>query len=163
VQQHEGALGVDVHVARDAERCDALHAVAEQRDHREVVADRQLAGVEQGAARHAELAAATAALPANGRLGQRVDLDHAAVWAERLAVVGGEADRDETRVRVFVRHQHDAREAQRPRFGRQQEVLRQGANPCWDRPGSLGIETALQRGYIPPEDRDRGANPSLRS
>ena len=42
VQQHEGALRVDVHVAGHMERRDAFEAVAEQRDHREVVADRQL-------------------------------------------------------------------------------------------------------------------------
>jgi hypothetical protein len=34
---------------------------------------------------------------------------------------------------------------------------------AWGSASARGMETARQHGYIPSEDRDRGANPSLRS
>jgi hypothetical protein len=45
------------------------------------------------------------------RLGERIDLDGAAVRGERFAVVGGESDRDKARVRFLAAHPHDAGKA----------------------------------------------------
>src|SRR5205814_1034102 len=82
--------GINVHVPRHAQRGNAFYAIAEQEHDGEVVADRQLAGMKNGAAGHAEFAAAPRALPADRRLGQRVDFDAAAKRAEGLAAVVGE-------------------------------------------------------------------------
>jgi hypothetical protein len=46
VKQHEGALGVNVHVPRHPQRGHAFDPVAEQTDYREVIAERELTGVE---------------------------------------------------------------------------------------------------------------------
>ena len=75
VQEHESRLRIDVHVAAHLQSRRAFDAVAEQRDHGEVVADRQLAAVEDRAAGDAELLAACRAFPAHRSFGQRVDLD----------------------------------------------------------------------------------------
>jgi len=74
VEQHKGALGVDVHVAGHVKRRDAFESVAEQGDDGEVVADRELAAMEQRAARHRKLAAAAGAFPPKRRLRERIDL-----------------------------------------------------------------------------------------
>jgi hypothetical protein len=55
VQQHESTLGVDIHVAAHAQRRMAFDAVAEERDHREVIADRQFPAMEDRTARHRDL------------------------------------------------------------------------------------------------------------
>jgi hypothetical protein len=44
VQQHEGALGIDVHVAGHAKRGHAFDAASKERDHVEVFPDRQFGG-----------------------------------------------------------------------------------------------------------------------
>src|SRR5690348_15396553 len=43
VQQHEGALGIDVHIAGHSQRGDAFDAASKQSDHAEVFSNRQLA------------------------------------------------------------------------------------------------------------------------
>jgi hypothetical protein len=45
MQQHEGALRIDVEIAADLEGGRALNTVREERDYGEVVTDWQLAGV----------------------------------------------------------------------------------------------------------------------
>ncbi len=112
VQQQEGALRVDVHVEGHMERGDDFEEVAEQRDHGEVVADRQLVRMEQRDGRDGELAAAAGALPPDRRLGERVDLQGAAVRTKRLAVGGRERHQLEGVERRVVGHPHDAGEAQ---------------------------------------------------
>jgi hypothetical protein len=114
VQQHECALGIDIHVAAHFESRGAFDAVAEQRDHGEVVADRQLAAMKDCAARDAELLPACRAFPAHRHTGfiQRVDLDATAVWAKRVAIIGREADHLEDAERCGIVHPHDRGELQ---------------------------------------------------
>jgi hypothetical protein len=114
-----GKIGQDIihnppdNVARHMKRRHTLEAVAEQRDHGEVVADRQLTAMEDRPGGDGELAAATGALPTHRRLGQRVDLENAAVGTERLAAVRTEADPLEDAERFLVRQPQNLSDAQR--------------------------------------------------
>ena len=63
VQHDEGRFRVDVHVARHLQRRGALHAVAEQGDDREMIADAEFPAMEERTAGNAEFLAAPGALP----------------------------------------------------------------------------------------------------
>ena len=60
--------------------------------------------MEDRSRRHRELPPAAGALPADWRLGKRVDLGDAAMQAERLASVRREANPFEDTERLNVRH-----------------------------------------------------------
>jgi hypothetical protein len=123
VEQHEGRLRIDVHVALHLQRRRAFHAVAEQRDHAEVVTDRQLAAMEDRAGRDAELAAAGGALPANRRLGERVDVGATTMRAERATAVIGEADLLEHGERFLIGQPKNLSDGQAPCGWGNEEVL----------------------------------------
>jgi hypothetical protein len=80
--------------------------------------------------RKRELASATAAFPPRWNFRQRVDRQAAAMWAERLALICRPANALERVARFVIRHAYDLREGQRASGGAEQEMLRQGANPC---------------------------------
>jgi hypothetical protein len=122
VQEHESRLRIDVHVARHLQRGGAFDAVAEQRDHGEVIADCQLAAVEDRAAGHTELLAARRAFSAHRSFRQRVNLDATAVRAERVAIVGREPDPLEHRERFLIGQPQNLSDAQAPCGWRVEEV-----------------------------------------
>ena len=115
VSQDEGSFVLHVEVAAELQGRDALDRVHENRDSGEIVADRELAAGEDGAAGDAELLLARLALPdAPGRIG--IDRRAAAVRAERRTPVVGKADRHKRRVRLIVAQPKHGRERERPCF-----------------------------------------------
>ena len=100
----------------------ALHAVDEDGDGQQVIADGQLAAGEDGPRRDAELVLASLTLPDTA---SRIGVDRRAFTAraERLAAVVGPTDRLKLSVSLIVRHAEDTGEAQGTGFGGKEEVL----------------------------------------
>ena len=128
VSQDKGCLVLDIQVTAELEGGNALDRVHEDRDGSQIVPHRQLTAGEDGSAGDAELVIARLALPdATGCVA--IDFDAAATRAERVAVVVGEANRNERRMSLIIRHTKNRLEAQRSGCGREKEVLCHGSNP----------------------------------
>jgi len=100
----------------------AFDAIAEQRDHGEVVSDRQLAAMEDRAGRDAELLPACRAFPAHRSFGQRVDLGATACGAERCTAIGCEPNPLEHREGFLIGQPQNLSDVQAPCGWRVEEV-----------------------------------------
>ena len=100
-----------------------LRAVDENRDGGEVVADRQLAGMKERTARHAELLVAALTAPDRPRA-IAIHFDVSAMWAVGLPAVVRPSERDELRVRFLVRQSENLSEGQAPCGCGEKEMLR---------------------------------------
>jgi hypothetical protein len=83
--------------------------------------------MKESAARHRELFAAIGALPADRRLGERIDLGSAAMRAEGLAIVHREPDTLEGVESLGIRQPDNLRDAQAPCGRADEKMLWQGA------------------------------------
>ena len=110
-----------------AQRGDPFDAVAEQRDHREVVADRQLTAMKDRARRDRVLLPASRAFPADRRLCQRIDLCYAAMRTERLPTIRGEPNALEHIERFLMGQPKNLSDAQTPCGFGEKEMLRHDA------------------------------------
>ena len=131
VGQHEGGLVLDIKIARQRERRLTLDLVTEDHDRRQVVADLQLVESEQGARRRAEVAPAGRAAEPRRPIGPRTGPARraAAVRAHRRPIGLRPADRTEHRPGLIFLHPQDLLQADGPRGGGQEKVLRHGRSP----------------------------------
>src|SRR5262249_37428668 len=113
VRQNESRFVLNVEIPAQMQSGVALGAVDEDRDRQEVIAMRQLTGMEHRSARHAELPVATLAAP-DRTAPEAVHLGASTMRAIRLAAVVRPADGDEPRMRFLVRQPHDLSEGQAP-------------------------------------------------
>src|SRR4051794_28239372 len=131
VGQHERGFVLNIEVARQRERRLALDLVAEDHDRRQVVADLQLVEGEQGAGRRAEVAPAGRAAEPRRSIGPRAGPARraTAVRADRRPLGLRPADRTEHRPGLRLFHPQDLLQADGPRRGGQEKVLRHGQSP----------------------------------
>ena len=115
VQEHEGALVSQAQIAGDRQRGLALHFVAEDRDGREVHAERQLVRGEQRARGEREVLGASPAAEAERavRPAALVSVNTAAVRANRSALRVSPAHFTEGFFRLAIGHAEDLSQAQR--------------------------------------------------
>ena len=108
VSQHESRLVLTIEIAAQLEGAMSLRAVDEDRDGKEVVADRALAILKDRPRRNRELIPASGAFP---QFPRRVGIDPKATAfrAIGLAVIVSPADRDEPGERLLIRHARDGR------------------------------------------------------
>ena len=123
--EDEGRLVLAIQIAGELEGAVALGAVGEDRDGEQDVADRHLAGGEDGAARDAELMAARLALPQLASL-VGVGRGAGATRAHRFALRLRPADQPEGVMRFLIRKPRNPSEAQAPCGFGEEEVLRHG-------------------------------------
>ena len=131
VGEHEGGFVLDIKITRQREHRLAFDLVAEDHDRRQVVADLQLVEGEQGARRRAEVTPAGRAAeprrpigPWTGPAGRT-----AAMRADRRSLGLRPADRAEQRPGLILLHPQDLLQADGPRGGGQEKVLRHGRSP----------------------------------
>ena len=131
VGQDEGGLVLDVEIARQRQGRLALDLVAEDHDRRQIVADLQLVEGEQGARGRAEVAPAGRAAEPRRPIGSRAGPARraAALRADRCPVALRPADRTEQRPGLRLLHPQDLLQADGPRGGGQEKVLRHGRSP----------------------------------
>lgn len=125
VREDEGRLVLHVEIAAQRQRALALHLVDEDRNGKEIVADRELAAGEDGTARNGELAFTALALEDRAGL-VGIDGGAAAMRADRLAFRGAPTDHAEGVAGFFLGHARDLRQRKRAGGGREEEVLRHG-------------------------------------
>jgi hypothetical protein len=82
--------------------------------------------MEDRPARHGELAATARALPSDGRLGERIDLQNAAMRTERLAIIGSKSNALERFEHLLVGQPKNLSYAQAPCRGTDKKMLWQG-------------------------------------
>lgn len=112
MSEDEGGAVLDVEVAGELERAVTLGAVGENRHRHQVIADRELAVREDGAAGHAVLMGAALALPQLAG-GEEAVSEAATTRAVGLALGLSPADELERGPGFVVRHAGNAHEAQR--------------------------------------------------
>ena len=121
--ENESRLVLHVQFAGELQGAMALHAVYEDRDGQEIVANRELAAGEDRPARHAVLMVAALALEQRARL-VGVGGAAAALRANRLAFGRGPTDLLEGVAGFVVGHARDLRQRKRASGGGEKEVLR---------------------------------------
>jgi hypothetical protein len=94
---------LDIEIPAKLQCGDALDGVDEDRDRREVIPMRQLAGMKHRAGGHAELPMAALAAPDWAAV-EAVYFEATAVRAVKLAIVVRPADGDKPRMRFLVTH-----------------------------------------------------------
>src|ERR1019366_4026881 len=122
VSENEGGFVLHVQFAGKLKGAVTLHAVHEDRDGQEIVANRELAAREDGPARHAVLMIASLALEQRARLigiGSIAD----ALRANWLAFGRGPTDLTEGVEGFIARHARDLREGKGAGGGGEEEVL----------------------------------------
>jgi hypothetical protein len=122
-----------------------------------------LLAVEDRARRDGILLSAPGALPTDRRLVEGIGVGAAAARAVRLAAVCREPDALELIESLIVGYPQNCSDRQPARGGAEQEVLRQGANPCVGTGLAVAtVEIERQLDYSPPNDHDcRGQSGSL--
>jgi len=125
VSQDESALVRHPEIAGERQGSLALHLVAEDRDGREIGAQRQLVRGEQGARGDAEILAAGAAAEAHGtvRAAALIGVETPAFGAHRSAIGLGPTDGAERGLGFHVRHAEHLNEAQGLGLTGEEEVL----------------------------------------
>ena len=123
VGENESRLVLHVQFAGELQGAMTLHAVYEDRDGQEIVANRELTACEDRPAGHAVLMAASLALEQRARL-VSIASATAALRANRLAFGRGPTDLLEGVAGFVVGHASDLRQRERASGGRKEEVLR---------------------------------------